>query len=147
MELVPIIYKILIISGCGFLLVLIVSFVASKISKNGDSNGAEKKVIYKQVVAARYYNSSGSRYANNGNGRIIVKNESKPGKRPKEIRVIRKANSKDHFDRFTHYNTKTRGNKPRYSIVNKTLLNDEATKHQTNAQYKIIYPIDYSRSA
>lgn len=145
MELVPIINKFLLICGGLMLVVIISSFLASKIDKKRNTNSIE-----------HYKSRMNSKNLNTRKDKLPVKNTQQSSNfradnnpEIKEVRVIRKLNE-ENFHRPTHQSTKanTRDHKERYSIVNDKYMNEKKSgnKSVTENDFRIFNPQNNSNS-
>ncbi|MBN1301757.1 MAG: hypothetical protein JW995_11135 [Melioribacteraceae bacterium] len=154
MELIPVIIKILIVSSGLFLVVLVLSFLTSKISRYKKENDYTE--IVKQRKSAysreqREYLAKYRSFSENGELRIHEPHNSFDLQRPivKEIHVRRKGDGNfRYYDTGEFMKTMNRSGvykKQRYSVLNDTISADQ--RNMPNRELRIFYPIDFQRSA
>ena len=112
MELVPIITQVLLIVAAVFILVLLVSYIASKVKKKSEA-GIAKENDYQTQSVYSYANSNG--FSNN---QYYNENSSLY---PKEIKVVRRTSSSRSSSSQRNYSTKYKTpsmRNSRFTVIN-----------------------------
>ena len=141
MELVPIIYKFLLVGGGLLVLVLISSYVASRMVKS-DNNKLpsrqqskvkfnERQIAYMSQKEQIYHNE------NSGNGEH---RQSNTGAEVKEVKVVRRPKT-ERTAKSTRYSRERRTgeNKPRFSIVNEPSSANEQSQYRSKSENEFKY--------
>jgi len=148
MELVPIIYKVLLYLTVLFLIVLIISYLSSKIFANGrkieSDNYQKRRKISHSTSGRKFKSGENVVHAYPASSQYIKKNTRR------NIRVVKKSSSVDQtINEHRYYSAKHKNNtkrKPRYSIVNDKINELNNVNAKPYNQYTF-YPVDYSQSA
>ncbi|PKL90395.1 MAG: hypothetical protein CVV23_00655 [Ignavibacteriae bacterium HGW-Ignavibacteriae-2] len=154
MELVPIIYRVLLMIGGLFSLVLIISFISSRFVKRSD-NKIQKEIVHQRKIA---YSREQLKHL----ARMRQIEQSSIGHQSYASKTIQKYPVQDKMTGLNNkHNTEfetmpkkyssgekkfTKSKEQRYSVLNKTMRKNDDPAPVIN-ETKIFYPIDFQRSA